>query len=170
MLDKTLFTDTDSVGTKCPRTPIYEDAPGAPVKIGQTVLVTGVDDECGNPNCIGHQGIVEYLHYGGGTGQIYPTVPLIGVRFSKLNDRLDSFFPSELVVLDPSKIHIFHAFPHDFGGTENTFSRDFAVTKAAFDRYLIEEGGASLWIEVFDNEEAVENDEHTEDCLSSTGS
>ena len=165
MLGKTPLTDIDREGNECPPSRLYENVDGAPVKIGQTVIVTGVSDSCGNPQYIGHKGTVEYLVYGGGTGQLYPTEPLIGAAFPEFPEGNEAFLAEELVALDDSKVNVFHAFPHSIKGTENVFSRDFSEAKAAFDRYFFEEGGASLWLEVYDDEKALGNDEGTEDCL-----
>jgi len=106
MLDKTTFTDTDSEGTKCPPTAIYEDVEGAPVKIGQMVIITGINGGYESQYCIGHIGTVEFLLYGGGTRQVYPTNPLIGIRFLGLNNKLESFFYNELSKLDGTKVKL----------------------------------------------------------------
>ena len=54
---------------------------GAPFSIGQRVRVTSLTDETGEPRFMGQVGVVEHYEYDCGCGQVFPSEPMIGVRF-----------------------------------------------------------------------------------------
>lgn len=83
-------------------TPIFEDVPGAPVKIGSLVKVLAVEMDCSDQEeyddlygwAIGLTGRVVYLEYSCGSGQTYPEDPMIGVRFP--DGRVAEYWAEEL--------------------------------------------------------------------------
>jgi hypothetical protein len=73
--------------------PIYKDVPGAPVCLGDEVVVLSVDDT-GNTELVGCVGTVRYLEYSCGCGQSYPDFPMIGVQFA--DGTVEEFWPEEI--------------------------------------------------------------------------
>ena len=71
---------------------------GSPFQPGQTVVVVfSVDppEEAANVcDFVGKTGIVEHLEYDSGTGEEYPSDPMIGVRFE--DDEIQEFWYEEL--------------------------------------------------------------------------
>lgn len=59
--------------------PIRERVEGAPYQPGDAVQVVRVIDATTTRDNIGRRGRVEYLEYSCGSGQSYPTDPMIGV-------------------------------------------------------------------------------------------
>ena len=79
------------------RNPIYHDVEGAPLRIGDHVLVSKGTDETFSQEHLGKVGIVIYLEYACGCGQTFPHDPMIAVRFP--DETLDEFWREELEVL-----------------------------------------------------------------------
>lgn len=73
---------------------IYTDVVGAPVKIGQEVQIYDLCDDTVEIVYIGCCGVVEYLEYNCGCGQVYPESPMIGVRFA--DGSIEEFWAEEL--------------------------------------------------------------------------
>lgn len=76
------------------------DIEGAPFSIGDSVCVTQIIDETGAPLFIGQVGVIEHYEYDCGCGQVFPSSPMIGVRFpeDKPDDPLEEFWKEELVL------------------------------------------------------------------------
>ena len=74
--------------------PIYYNVDGAPVRIGQRVIIAGPGDETFDAQFIGLHGTVEYLEYDCGCGQTYPMDPMIGVLLD--SGQHEEFWKEEL--------------------------------------------------------------------------
>lgn len=76
--------------------PIFARVPGAPYQPGDEVAIrAAVDVEIHDvSDLIGERGVVEYLEYVCGCGQVYPHDPMIGVRFAL--GFLEEFWAEEL--------------------------------------------------------------------------
>jgi len=74
--------------------PIYHNVEGAPFRIGQKVEVVGSADDTFNSDYLGHVGTVRYYEYSCGSGQTYPTDPMIGVQFP--GGDIEEFWQGEL--------------------------------------------------------------------------
>ena len=74
--------------------------PDAPFSIGEQVRVTQMVDDTGEPAFIGQVGVIEHYEYDCGCGQVFPSSPMIGVRFpeDKPDDPLEEFWKEELVL------------------------------------------------------------------------
>lgn len=78
--------------------PLYRNIIGAPFKIGQNVqIVDNSKDETFNVNFIKQIGEIIYFEYECGCGQIFPSDPMIGVKFK--NYLVEEFWKEELTVL-----------------------------------------------------------------------
>jgi len=72
---------------------------GAPFSIGDRVRVTHLIDNTGEPSLIGKTGVIEHYEYDCGCGQVFPSSPMIGVRFPSDKDEwLEEFWREELVL------------------------------------------------------------------------
>lgn len=94
---------------------VAHDVEGAPVKIGQIVRVTSVDEaEEGTDwaKLVGQEGKVVHLEYSCGCGQSYPEDPMIGVEFS--DGTVHEFWAEELGTETNEAIRAYHASPNKF--------------------------------------------------------
>tara|TARA_R110001583_G_scaffold52147_1_gene162165 strand:+ start:3515 stop:3826 length:312 start_codon:yes stop_codon:yes gene_type:complete len=96
-----------------PLAKIFNDVEGAPVKIGQRVVITNIVDETtlgyieqGDADCIedavvdyflNKEATVIYLDYDGGCGQVYPSEPMIGLLIDG-DAQEHAFWPEELMI------------------------------------------------------------------------
>lgn len=93
---------------------IFENVDGSPIKIGQCVEIKKlVDPETlsyigvGDHDCIddavdeiiGQKGVVVYLEYDGGCGQVFPQEPMIGVKLDSGDEH--AFWFEELTLSTP---------------------------------------------------------------------
>lgn len=78
----------------------YQPVAGAPVQPGTWVRIIGSTDETGNDDFIGKRGLVHYLEYDCGCGQVFPESPMIGVRLF-CEGQTSEFWFEELEVLGP---------------------------------------------------------------------
>jgi hypothetical protein len=76
--------------------PIRTHVAGSPYQPGESVLVVEAIDRyvMDLSSYIGQRGVVVYLEYECGCGQIYPHYPMIGVAFD--NRPFTEFWPEEL--------------------------------------------------------------------------
>jgi len=77
--------------------PIYVQTEGAPYQPNQKVVVVSSSEPPEGADVskyIGLEGTVEYLEYSCGCGQLYPSDPMIGVRFQ--DGRIEEFWHEEL--------------------------------------------------------------------------
>lgn len=91
--------------------PVQHDVEGAPVKIGQVVHVTSMEEGDENTEWagyVGQEGKVVHLEYSCGCGQTYPVDPMIGVQFA--DGKVHEFWKEELApfvdesVVDPKSV------------------------------------------------------------------
>lgn len=144
--------------------PLYEDVEGAPVKIGQIVMVLEQSDEEGYPELVGEIGIVHHLEYECGCGQEYPHSPMIGVKFDG-DEEAKEFWPEELEI--QTTITMYHVFIDNM----DDFLLSYRKAVSLYYEWLQDNESVRLYKEVYDNQEDFEDGmNYEEDCILAYGS